>query len=266
MNTHLINNQLLQDFDLQDFHQNQPFPWFNFDRFLSPDAFTQLCATFPSIELFEKHNGLSRIYGQRPHNRYYLAYEHSIYQPKSDTAQQGIIYHKDLPDVWQQFIEELETSQPYRAFIQAALGITDYQVRYAWHLGHDQSEVSPHRDAEQKAGTQIFYFNTDDDWDMAWGGSICALGDKLTAAQNPDFDDFALNKANSITNNRCFLFKNTENAWHGVKALSCPPGAYRKLFNVIFEFPHTPKEKNQSAGLFGLGRGINVVKKILQNQ
>jgi hypothetical protein len=37
--------------------------------------------------------------------------------------------------------------------------------------------------------------------------------------------------------NHSFLFRNTPDAWHGASALTCPPGSYRRLFNVIFETP-----------------------------
>jgi hypothetical protein len=114
-----------------------------------------------------------------------------------------------------------------------------FQIRYAWHIGVTHSEVSPHKDAEQKAGTHIFYFNTSDDWDTTWDGSTLVLGNKLKDAMNPDFSDFTTVIPTQFTNNHSFLFKNTSNAWHGVKPLNCPQGKYRRLFNVIFEFPQT---------------------------
>jgi hypothetical protein len=40
-------------------------------------------------------------------------------------------------------------------------------------------------------------------------------------------------------NNRSLFFQNNPKAWHGVKALTCPQGFYRKLFNVIFEFTNS---------------------------
>ena len=40
-----------------------------------------------------------------------------------------------------------------------------------------------------------------------------------------------------IRDNRSFLFKNTADAWHGVRALTCPANSYRRLFNVVFETP-----------------------------
>ena len=231
-----IDYQLIESFDQECFRQNQPFPWYNFHNFLTTEGFEQLLKDFPPLELFEKHQGLERVYGQRPHNRYYLAYETSVYH-QIEHKDQGIVDYKNLPTSWQMFIQELETSQGYQNFIKSLFEVTDFQIRYAWHMGVTNSEVSPHRDAEQKIGTHILYFNTSDDWDTAWDGATLVLGNKLNDAMNPDFSDFATVIPSQLTNSHSFIFKNTPNAWHGVKPLTCPEGNYRRLFNIIFEFP-----------------------------
>lgn len=238
MSNSFINYKFIQSFNRHSFIQNEPFPWSGFHDFLTSEGFQQLCQDFPSLELFEKHEGLERVYGQRPHNRYYLAYETSIYN-QLDRQDKGVVRYKDLPESWQRFMDELETSQDYRDFIKSLFEVADFQIRYAWHIGVTNSEVSPHRDAEQKIGTHIFYFNTSDDWEPAWGGSTLVLGDKLTETMNPDFSDFTTVMPTQLVDNHSFLFKNTPDAWHGVKPLTCPEGKYRRLFNVIFEFPQT---------------------------
>lgn len=235
-NKSFINYELLKSFEAKSFIHNQPFPWYNFHNLLTLEGFQQLLKDFPSLELFEKHQGLERVYGQRPHDRYYLAYETSIYH-QVERKDKGIINKQDLPASWQMFVHELETSQIYHNFIKSLFEVADFQIRYAWHVGVTNSEVSPHKDAEQKAGTHIFYFNTSDDWDTSWDGSTLVLGNKLKNVMNPDFKDFTTAIPTQFTNNHSFLFKNTPNAWHGVKPLTCPQGKYRRLFNVIFEFP-----------------------------
>ncbi len=238
MPSSFINYDLLKTFDPDCFIQQQPYPWYNFHQLLTPQGFQILYRDFPSLELFEKHQRLERNYGQRPHDRYDLAYEHSVYHPATD---RGVVRHSDLPESWQQFIEEIATSQLYQRFIQRMLGTSAYNIRYAWHMGMTNSEVSPHEDGPKKVGTHIFYFNTDQDWDNAWGGPILVLGNRRSATLNPDFEDFAIAIPAEITNNHSFLFKNTPEAWHGVKPLTCPEGKYRRLFNVIFEVPDQPQ-------------------------
>ena len=240
-----IDYQLLDSFDQQFFKQNQPFPWYNFHNFLTSEGFEKLLTDFPPLELFEKHQGIERLYGQRPHNRYYLAYETSIYH-QIDHKDKGIVEYKNLPASWQMFIQELETSQDYQNFVKSLFEVTDFRIRYAWHMGVTNSEVSPHRDSNRKIGTHILYFNTSDAWDTAWKGETLVLGNKLNDAMNPDFSDFATVIPAQLTNSHSFIFKNTPNAWHGVKPLTCPEGKYRRLFNIIFEFPQAKSSLSKS--------------------
>lgn len=236
-----LERSAVNGFDASAFLGQSHFPWMSFTGFLQPQAFAELNRTFPGLDAFERHEGLRRSHGQRSHDRFYLAFEESIYhrQGKGDYALQsdrGTISSQDLAPPWQAFLQDLR-GQPYQSMIRQALGRDDLTMRLAWHLGVSGSEVSPHRDALDKVGTHIFYFNTAEDWDPTWGGSILALGGKKVAAMNPDFEDFESEAGTDIRDNRSFLFKNTEAAWHGVRRLTCPPGHYRRLFNVIFEAP-----------------------------
>ncbi len=232
--TSFFDNNLLRDFRAADFTDRAPFPWTNFSHILTPDAWTRLYAEFPPLTQFESHSGIQRDHNQRSHDRYYLAYETSIYQPGKE-REAGVVHHNELSPAWQDFLTELQNPDaPYRAFIQDLLQTGELTPRFAWHVGHAGSEVSPHRDADNKLGTHIFYFNTSEDWDMAWGGSTLVLDNKKVSGLNPDFSDFENEEASEIRDNHSFLFKNTQNAWHGAKALTCPPTHHRRLFNVIF--------------------------------
>lgn len=236
--TAFLDPQVLASLDVNAFLQRSPFPWLNPAGLISTSAFEQLCQQFPPLDLFERHESRSRHHGQRPHDRYYLAYETSIYHgaQAADSAP-GVARLEDLPLPWQQFLMELQTSEPFHQFMHQALGSDRYLMRFAWHVGTGGSEVSPHLDSELKIGTLIFYFNTDADWDPAWGGATLVLGDRRTKAMNPDFHEFGAITETQFLNNRCFLFRNAPEAWHGVRELNCPPGQQRRLFNVIFELP-----------------------------
>jgi len=235
MNNTYINYELLRQFDVEGFTQRKPFPWNNLSSFLRPEAFRSLCDDYPPLELFERHNNLPRANGQRPHNRHYLAYGSSIYHE----SESGVVRHDQLPATWQRFMDELKSSKDYRSFVQSVLGTSNFSPRFAWHVGSQGSEVSPHLDMPEKIGTHILYFNTSSDWKPAWGGQTLVLSGKTTEAMNPDFADFQSFEEAQITDNHSFIFKNTPNAWHGVTALTSPPGSYRRLFNIIFESPTT---------------------------
>ena len=42
--------------------------------------------------------------------------------------------------------------------------------RFHWHYTPNGCSVSPHTDSVREHGSQLFYFNSEDDWDPAWGG------------------------------------------------------------------------------------------------
>lgn len=235
MTQQFLNYDKIESFEQSLFTDRKPFPWFDFEQFLTPEGFEALYQNFPSLALFEQHNGIERMFGQRPHNRYYLAYETSIYGTQKEG--EGLVKYEQLPQVWQAFIHELETSEPYHQWIKHLFQVSKFEIRYAWHVGMTHSEVSPHADGMEKIGTHIFYFNTQQDWNPDWGGSVLVLDGKSTDAMNPEFTDFTSEIPAQIIDNHSFLFKNTPDAWHGVKPLTCPEGAYRRLFNVIFETP-----------------------------
>jgi Rps23 Pro-64 3,4-dihydroxylase Tpa1-like proline 4-hydroxylase len=174
-----------------------------------------------------------RRHGQRPHDRYYLAYEDTHYKRGEELDKE--VTREELPSIWVAFLEEIKNNAIYRKLIENVLGTDDWQVRFAWHMGQKGNEVSPHLDHIDKLGTHIFYFNTDEDWKSEWGGQLVVLGEKMIPTGNPEYEDFASAVEISNLNNRSFLFKNTLDAWHGVRPLRSPEGQFRRVFNVIFE-------------------------------
>ncbi|MFM8303755.1 MAG: 2OG-Fe(II) oxygenase [Actinomycetota bacterium] len=231
-----LDHGRLARFSTGEFLATRPFPFVGFDRLLREDAFATLLAEFPDRALFTWHGGIDRVHGQRPHNRWYLAYESARYDEYSERPG-GVARRADLPPVWAEFIDELTTDPDYLAMISTCLGRPVFETRFAWHLGVDGSEVSPHVDDHNKAGTHIFYFNTDDDWRPEWGGRTEVLSGKTTVSNAPNFDDFAEAVTVPLTGNASFFFRNQPDAWHGVRALHCPEHRVRRLFNVIYEHP-----------------------------
>lgn len=241
-----FNQQLMRDFDKASFTQRQPFPWYNFQSLLTAKTFQKLYAEFPTLDFFETHKGMARKHGQRPHDRYYLAYEETIYKDlerdNSHEHKKGIIRHEQLSPSWQAFMSALQSDSGYQQFISELLGVTRFTTRYAWHVATAGHSVSPHVDARNKIGTHIFYFNTADDWKAEWGGSTLVLSAKDHDGMNPEISDFGKVEAVTVMNNRSFLFKNQPEAWHAVDQLNCPPDTYRRIFNVIFEMPEPEDE------------------------
>ncbi|MEM1179781.1 MAG: 2OG-Fe(II) oxygenase [Acidobacteriota bacterium] len=229
----LLDRGVLNSITPQFFSRVEPYPWHVFDRLLRPEAFRELADHFPDLRLFERHEERPRRSGQRPHNRFYLAYDRDGEEPPP-----GVVGRRGLPAAWRQFLDELESPQYLdRARALLGAGRAPVRVRYAWHVGVRGSEVSPHRDSAKKLGTHIFYFNGRSDWDPAWGGSTLILAGPKRRIPNPDFEDFAVSLAGDFLDNKSLLFRRTDDSWHGVRPLACPESARRRLFNVIFERP-----------------------------
>lgn len=246
-----FNQQLVRDFDKTLFTARQPFPWYNFQSLLTDEMFQSLYDEFPALDFFEQHEGMVRKYGQRSHDRYYLAYEETIYkkeegeQEGGSDLKKGVIDHEQLSPSWQKFMDALLSDSGYRQFICNLLEVKHFTARYAWHVATAGRSVSPHIDARNKIGTHIFYFNTAADWQPDWGGSTLVLGDKNYEGMNPEISDFGTVDAVEVMDNRSFLFKNQPEAWHAVDTINCPPDTYRRIFNVIFEIPKGQKLKRK---------------------
>jgi len=214
-----LNADFIADFDPRRFQEVKPYPWINPEGVLTADGHATLVRSMPDISRFTPSFGVQRKYGQQSHERYILEYVDGL----------------DIPAAWQDFVDELRGGA-YRRFIAQLLGQGHFRFRFHWHYTPRGCSVSPHCDARGKLGSHIFYLN-DDTWDPAWGGETVILDDRgrFSAQSSPDWEEFddaipALTKGN-----RSLIFGRRGNSWHGVRALTCPEGMYRKVFIVVFE-------------------------------
>ena len=102
---------------------------------LTDGTFAQPYDEFPALDFFEQHEGLVRNHDQRSHDRYYLAYEETIYKDlQRDQIGTGVIRYAQLSSAWQDFISSLQTDPGYLSFIHRLLGVDRFTARYAWHV------------------------------------------------------------------------------------------------------------------------------------
>jgi hypothetical protein len=219
--------------EVLEFQQRSPFPWRQYVSFIRPAFYETLHEEFPGISWFEKHENLPRG-PQRPHNRYYLAFENSIYHQADAPPPQGITTYSDLSPAWQGFIDALR-SQSFIEFVALMFGSAPARLRFAWHRAYSGCEVSPHTDSSKRLGTFVFYFNTRRDWDYRYGGETLLLGGLKGARRAPDFFHFETTIAVPVIDIQCLVFRKTEDSWHGVKPLRCPKDYQRKTFHVMAE-------------------------------
>ncbi len=212
----------LQSLDTVAFRQQAPFPWVNPSGLVTEEGFAELRDNLPDFSLFRKTFDKPRKYGQKSHDRYALRYDDAL--------------SSSIPEPWLRFISELQ-GEEYADFLRRTLGARNFKLSFFWFFTPNGCSVSPHCDHANKIGAHLFYMNTDDDWDPAWGGQTEVLipNRKLKRASAPEFSDFATAIPGQTMGTHSFLFKRTRNSWHGVREINCPAGYMRKLFMVSIQ-------------------------------
>jgi hypothetical protein len=219
-----LNSEVLEAINPVAFQAQQPYPWTNPQYFIRPERYPDLLQTMPPIEQFREFFGKQRKHGQASHDRFTLDYERGM----------------AISSQWRDFVEELCGDQ-YRDFVCQLLDVPQVRFRFHWHFTPNGGEVSPHCDSKGKIGSQIFYLNTEDDWQWDWGGETVVLDDRgrFPAESAPSFEDFDAEYPAETRDNRSLIFGRRGNSWHGVRRINCPENYYRKVFIVVFE-EHRP--------------------------
>ncbi len=215
-----LDLEVLQNIQSEEFLNTKPFPWVNPKGSIRAEKFDLLRKSFPDISLFTKSYGVKRAHGQKPHDRWELLMREGI----------------PLSPEWQEFTAEIRSGS-YRKELERIFGTREFTVRYWWQLATTGASVSPHSDSAKKLGTQIFYFNSSEDWKEEWGGRTIILDDegKFSDQSAPEIHAFPRKYEAQILDNRSLIFMRTPHAWHAVQELAAPEGAYRKLFTVILD-------------------------------
>ena len=222
--TAYLNRAVLDGIDTGVFQNKPPFPWVNPQHFVAETRYQDLLDCMPDIATFRSFFGKQRKHGQAGHDRFVLDFEDGM----------------ELPQPWHDFVEELR-GDTYREFVCRLLGVSQIRFRFHWHYTPNGGEVSPHCDSKGKIGSQIFYLNTDQDWNRDWGGETVVLddGDSISPGNAPAFEDFIAEYPAATQNNRSLIFGRRGNSWHGMRRITCPENHYRKVFIVVFE-EHRP--------------------------
>jgi len=215
-----LDQSKLEAFDVEAFRGLSPYPWANPQALLNDDAFKTLKDCLPDKSLFKAEFGVKRSYGQAPHDRLSLEFDSAL----------------NIAPAWQEFVAELR-GPAYGRFLRRAFGRGSLALTFHWHYTPRSCAVSPHCDAMRKLGSHIFYFNTEDDWEPAWGGQTLVLDDqgRFDRKSAPSFEELDEMGRSEILGNRSFLFCRTKNSWHGVREITCPENTYRKVFIVVVE-------------------------------
>lgn len=219
-----LNTGVLDAIDAAEFQAQQPYPWINPEAFIRPERYDELLQNMPAITQFRAFFGKQRKHGQGSHDRYVLDYARGM----------------EIAPQWRDFVEEL-CDDTYRSLVCRLLNVKKVRFRFHWHFTPNGGEVTPHCDSKGKIGSQIFYLNTERDWQWDWGGETVILDDggRITPDNAPGFEDFDAAYPAETRGNRSLIFGRRGNSWHGVRRINCPEDYYRKVFIVVFE-EHRP--------------------------
>jgi hypothetical protein len=213
-----LNFSALEALSAKSFQETKPYPWMNPSGLLTDGGYERLVQTLPDVSMFEKRFGVKRAHGQQSHDRYTLEYRENL----------------PLSSDWKRFLDELH-GEAYSKFLKRLFGVKSLELNFHWHYTPNGCSVSPHCDAKHKLGSHIFYFNTKEDWDPAWGGETVILDDqgRFSRKSAPRFEDFAQSLASTAIGNFSLLFQRLDKSWHGVRPVRCPEGHMRKVFIVV---------------------------------
>ena len=215
-----LNYSLLESVDPAEYQRTRPYPWVGLEGALTAEGYRALLASLPPVSQFDKDFGYGRKHGQQSHDRYTLEW-----RPERDP---------EFPKPWVEFIHECQ-GERYRELLCNLYDAVACELRLHWHYTPRGCSVSPHCDSPKKLGSHIFYFNTVDDWDPAWGGDTVILDDggRLSPRSAPRFEDFPAPVRASSLGNRSLIFSRKPHAWHGVEEIRCPEDRMRKVFIVV---------------------------------
>jgi hypothetical protein len=223
-----LNYPLLESIDPLAFRSTRPFPWIELEGALTEPAYRTLLASLPPVSLFDEDFGYRRKHGQQSHDRYALEWS-----PEREP---------ELPRPWVEFIRACQEER-YREILCRLYGASACAFRFHWHYTPRGCSVSPHCDSRKKLGSHVFYFNTAEDWDPAWGGETVILDDggHFRRRSAPAFEEFQAAVRTQSLGNRSLLFSSTAHGWHGVEPIRCPEGHLRKVFIAVVNkaSPHT---------------------------
>lgn len=217
-----LNRESIQSLSSKDFKDRKPYPWLQINNILTADGYELLRRTLPPIELFERQVGVPRPHGLAPHDRYLLHF-------RTDTR---------LEQPWREFIDELK-GPVYKTFLRQMLGVHTFIPTFEWYYTWEGCGIPPQCDAPRRLATQLFYFNTEEDWQPAWGGQILILDSKerFSPDTEPGFEQFNVSASVEALGNGSLLLQRTPHSWHGVRPLACPPDKLRRLFIVTVNVP-----------------------------
>jgi hypothetical protein len=201
------------------FKSATPFPWIKIDGFLDPAFADAVAKSYPP---FEQAVGMGRQF-----------------QAVNENKKVQIVDYEKFPDPVKQLSDAVSSSK----FLEDLGYITNmptllWDTRFHGGGMHETAQsgwldvhvdFNFHDDMKAHRRLNILVF-LNPQWDEKWGGML-----EL-------WDVDVKNRVHGLMpiHNRCVIFETNEISWHGVTAVTCPPGVCRKSFAAYYYTKEPP--------------------------
>lgn len=179
--------------------KKKPYPHANPQGLIKGDFFKNLMENTPSSD--------EEISGGVFNNTPYGIKSHIKYEERNKIK---------LPDIWQEFLYELENGGEYKEFISEFIKRKDWHLEYEWSYLWKQS-LHVHPDSERKLFTHLFYLLDETNWNEDWGGQTTVFfKPKFGKNKSNKFEDYKKTWNPKIVGNYSFFFVKSEKSFHGI--------------------------------------------------
>ena len=234
----------------------EPFVYGFVDNYLSSDLYDRLAREFPKVGAANQSKKLE--YGKT-----YVSYE----------AGEPIDRIEAASKLWADTVRTLSSKsyikdceQWARPFLRRARGLTalrrwrnwpeerpsfaDQSIQFGceWSSLLRDTWLPPHTDRISKFLSFVLYFPSSN-WRTEWGGGT-EVYKPLDGKFNRNWSNFRLPRSfmelvfdSGFVPNRLFFFVKSQNSWHGVSPLLCPPEIQRRTFNFNIEISARFRDK-----------------------
>jgi hypothetical protein len=197
-----------------------PFPHLLIDNFLEPHFARQVCESFPSFEEARKIGLAFRTVNEKA--KVQITDEARFPEPVRELA--GLL----ASDSWRDTVSSI--------FEIPNLLADDELLGGGMHQTGPRGRLDVHIDFNYIAERQLYrrlnilvFLNPD--WKPEWGGFL-ELWDRDVQQCHRSFEPVF---------NRCVIFETSEISYHGVTAVTCPPGEARKSFAAYYYTRERPE-------------------------
>jgi hypothetical protein len=203
----------------RQFQTAKPFPWLAIDGFLQPEFAKRVADSYPP---FEKAVEMGFQFKAVNENKKVQVTNYERFPDPVKTLADTLAdtnfladlsYITGIPDLlWDPQLGGGGMHQTAKS------GWLDVHVDFNFH-----DQMNTHR----RLNILVFLNQT---WEESWGGMLELWDNEVT---NREY-------AFAPVHNRCVLFETSEKSWHGVTAVSCPPGVARKSFAAYYYTRQAP--------------------------